>query len=386
MALGDFSPSVMPRILALAEDVFADSRVAQRHNLMPQHNILRLIKEQETATYTSIRPNDRNCEEFDVTWLEESDTEATLSTSQTNIHRPSCTITGEELQSQKKTYKVDNVIHYTVTIKDEDCGNMFDADSKVALGLLQGQKKLISRLCKALPGWIDAFAGVNAANGILFEGNIGAAAAGDTTITELAHDSIGFDKIVPYLTLVETFNKLQNSFLIDGGLLYLDYFNAINRRGTPAGDEGQGNMWDLIRYTQDVVNMNAGSYLNKAFMIDGGSLALPIMSFFPRLGENNEVKADKYIYSLPLAGITLGGQPVYHDVTYEKKEEEIGESGRCQLVHTFKLELKTNLWQAPKYNSDTVTGVITFAKGVAPTPPVTPSPPPTPPVTPPVAE
>lgn len=372
MALGDFSPSAMPRLLAVAEDVFADSRVAQRHNLMPQHNILRLIKEQETATYESVRPNDRKCEEFDVTWLEESDTEASISTSQTNIHRPSCTISGEELQSQKKTYKVDTVISHTVTIKDEDCGNMFDADSKVALGLLQGQKKLISRLSKALPGWIDAFAGVNTANGIAFEGNIGTAASGDPTVTELAHDSIGYDKVVPYLTLVEMFNKLQNSFVVDGGLLYLDYFNAVHKRGTYAGDEGQGNMWDLVRYTNDIFNLNAGGYLNKAFLIDGGSLALPIMSFFPRLGEDNEVVSDKYIYSLPLAGITLGGQPVYHDVTYTKVEEQIGTSGRCQLVHTFKLELKTNLWQAPKYNSDTVTGVITFAKGAVPTPPVTP--------------
>ncbi|CAG5001923.1 hypothetical protein DYBT9275_02768 [Dyadobacter sp. CECT 9275] len=354
----------MPQILANLEDSMTDSRVQQRHNLMPKHEILRLVKEQETATFESVRPNDRKCEEFSVAWLEESDTEATVHTSVDAIHRAPCSISGEQLQSNKKTYKVDKSVKYTVEIKDEDCGNMFDTESKVALALLQGQKKLVAALAKTLPGYIYAYAGVNQADGIDFDGNIGENDSTDPFVTIAPADLIA-EKTIPYLTMLAEFNTLQNPILVDGGMFFLDRWKAQAQAGTNAGDVGNENFWALANYNQDIWNMNKAGYLNWAFVIDRGNLALPIVSFFPRLGGDNEVVADKYIYSIPLAGITLGGQPVYIDVTYTKSESQIGSTGRCELVHVFNMELKFNLWQAPRYTTDPVTGIIALKKGLA---------------------
>lgn len=367
MALGDFSPSNMAKLILSLDDAMNDSRVQQRHNLMPEYGILEAIKSIETANWNSVRPTDRYCEEFDVTWLEESDNEASLLTNQAMIHRPLCDIDGEELQSAKKSYKIDKVLSYTLKVKDEDCGNIFDYESKIQLGLLQGYKKLIQRMAKAMPGYLSAFAGTNLLNGAGFNGfdwNIGTA---DGTNTEIEPADLTLDKAMFYLTRLYQINKLQNPKIVDGGIFAFQNFLATIQKGTGAGDVGMANAWQVIanQYMLDFVNMYAGGYPNSAFIIDQGNLALPIVSFFPRLGGDNEVVANKYIYSVPVPGFTLGGQTIYVDMTYTKEEETLAGTSRCQLVHNFNMELKFNLWQAPKYQSDTVTGVIQVNRGEA---------------------
>lgn len=361
MAFGDFTPSVWPRLLANLRDMTTDDRVTQRHTLMPDFGVLDLVKGKiETATFTSVRPNDRKCEDFDVAWLEESDTKATLNTNQSTMHRAKCSISGEELQSNKKTYSLKKSVDYTVKIADEDCGNMFDAESKVALSLLQGQKKLVQRLCEALPALIAGYAAANKANGIAFNGQIGTPDGSDPVTLIQTSDLTG-DKTIPYLAMMAKLNKLQDPYLLDGGMFYFDQFKSAVEAGTYAGSK----YWALSKYELDIVNMMDAGFLNSAFVMDKGSLALPIVSFFPPLGEDNEVVSDKYWYSIPIAGLTLNGKPVMIDVTYTKKEEQIGSTGRCQLIHTFHMELKFDLWQAPRYASDTVSGILQFEQQAA---------------------
>lgn len=368
MAAGDFSLSVLPKLLVSLDDVMKDSRVQQRHQLMPDTQIIQLIKNIETASWSPLKDNDRSCRDFDVTWLEESDTEANLTTNQTMMHRPACTITGEELMSNKKTYKLTKMVDYTVRIKDEDCGNMFDYESKVQIGLLQAFKKLLERWAKALPAQVDAYSGPNKLNASAYDGqvwNIGTANAG---ATEISPADVTSGKIIPYFQFVMQLNKLQNPSMIDGGLFVMDYMNAQAQAGTGAGDVGNNNFWNMWRgrYELDIVNMFAGGYMNAAFLIDRGNLAMPTASFFPRLGSGeNEVVADKYIYSVPIPGFQLNGEPVFVDITYTRQEAQIASSGRCEVVHDFRLELKYDLWQAPRYASDDVTGVITLKQGLA---------------------
>jgi hypothetical protein len=369
MALGDFSPSAMPKLLVSLDDATTDSRVQQRQDLMPELGIIEMIKNIETANWNSVRPADRYCEEFDVAWLEESDTEAVVATGQTMIHRPLCTIDGEELQSVKTSYKIDKTVTSTLKVKDEDCGNMYDWNSKVQLGLKQSFKKLLVGLAQALPAYVDAYSGDNQLNTAGWNGqawNIGSA---NGAFTEIEPSDLTANKVIPYLTMLAQMNKLQSPGIVDGGLLFMDYWNAQAQAGTGAGDIGNANFWALWknRYELDVVNMAAAGYLNAAFVIDQGALALPIVSFFPRLGSGeNEVVANKYIYSVPIPGYTLGGNPVYVDITYTRAEEAIaGGSGRCQIVHTFHMQLKFNLWRAPKYTSDTTTGIVTLKAGAA---------------------
>lgn len=369
MAAGDFTPSALPKLLLALDDTMNDSRVQQRQTLMPPTDIIEQVKNIETANWNSVRPNDQNCMDFDVAWLEESDTEATSLTGQSMIHRPVCTFEGEELQSNKKTYRLDNVISIPVRIKDEDCGNMFDTGSKVSLALLQAQKKILERWGKALPPLIDAEAGANLLNGVSFTGqdwNIGET---NGTGTEIDPADLTLEKAVYYLQMAFQINKMQNPYIIDGGMFSFSAWLAGIQNGTGNADTGQWNAWKYIadRYRMDIVNMFAAGYMNKAFVIDQGQLAMPTVSFFPRLGSGeNEVVANKYIYSIPMTGFQLNGQPIYLDVTYLKKEEAIpGGSGRCLVVHDFLLELKWDLWKAPKYTSDTVTGIITLNKGAA---------------------
>lgn len=368
MAAGDFSLSEMPKLLVALDDAMADSRVQQRHQLMPETGIIEQIKDVETANWNSVRPTDRYCESFKVAWLEESDTPATLVSGQTMMHRPACTIVGEELMSNNEEYKIDKMVHYTVRIKDEDCGNMFDAESRVQLSLLQGFKKLLERWALAMPALVDAYAGDNLLNGVAYAGqmwNIGTDAG---AYTEIAQADLTSGKIIPYLTMIRQFNKLQNPYIVDGGLFLMDYWNAQAQANTGAGDIGNANFWALWRdrYELDMVNMAGAGYMNAAFLIDKGNLALPVVSFFPRLGSNeNEVVADKYIYSVNIPGYTLNGQPVPVDVTYTRQESQIASSGRCEVVHDFRLELKFDLWQAPRYASDDVSGIITLKAGAA---------------------
>ena len=328
---------------------------------MPYLGIIEQVKAVETANWNSVRPTDRYCEEFDVTWLEESDTPATVLSGQSTIHRPLCDIDGEELQSNRKTYKLDNIVRASVKIKDEDCGNMFDAESKVSLALLQAQKKILVGLAQTLPPRIDAYAGANLLNGSAYDSypwNIGEAG---TSGTDIGYDDLdSLTKTMFYLSRMYQVNKLQNPKIIDGGILAFQEYLATIQKGASAADIGSANAWQFIAdgYKQDFVNMMAAGYADNAFVIDQGNLALPIVSYFPRLGQDNEVVADKFIYSVPVAGYTLNGQPIYIDVTYTKEESQIGVTGRCEVVHIFSMELKFALWQAPKYASDTVTGII----------------------------
>lgn len=364
MALGDFSPSAMPKLLLALDDVMSDSRVQQRQKLMPPLDTIELVKRIETANWNAVRPKDRWCEEFDVAWLEESDNKATILTNQTMLHRPPCDINGEELQSAKKSYRLGKASKFTVKIKDEDCGNMYDAESKVQLALLQGQKKVLSGIAEAIPAYLDGFAGTNRLNAAGFDNqswNIGSA---DGSATQIDASNLSLEKSVYYLQRMFQINRLQNPGIIDSTLFDFNAWMAIIQSGTGAGDVGMANAWRRIadRYENAFENMFEAGYMGTAFVIDQGNLALPMVSYFPRLGEDNEYVADKYIYSIPAAGFTLDGQPVYIDVTYTKEESQIGSTGRCELIHNFDMELKFDLWQAPKYQSDTVTGVIKLTR------------------------
>lgn len=365
MALGDFTPSNMSKLILSLDDAMSDSRVQQRHKLMPKLDIIEQVKDVETANWNSVRPKDQYCMDFDVAWLEESDTEATLNTAQTMLHRPKCTITGEELQSNKKTYKLEKSINLGFAVKDEDCGNIFDWEGKIALGMLQTQKKILERWAKGLPALLDAGAGPNLLNGSGFDDfdwNIGSL---DGTGTEIAPTDLNFQNSSYYLNMLFEINKFQNPRIIDGGVFSYDAWLAGIQKGAAAADIGSANAWEYIadRYKADFINMYRAGYANNAFVIDQGSWAMPTVSYFPRLGQDNEVKADKYIYSVPFSGFTLNGNPVYFDMTYTKAEEQIASTGRCQLVHVFDLELKWDLWQAPKYTTDTVTGTIKIERG-----------------------
>lgn len=367
MAEGDFSPSNMAKLILSLDDAMADSRVQQRHKLMPKVPIIQLVKDVETANWNAVRPTERYCEEFDVVWLEESDTEAEHLTNQTMLHREKCTIDGEELQSAKKTYKLKQETHIGVTVKDEDCGNIFDWEGKVALGLLQAQKKLLERIAKAIPGQLDAGAGPNVLNDAGFadfDWNIGAI---DGTGTEIAPADLTFQKSAYYLNMLFEMNKFQNPRIIDGGVFAFEAWLAGVKAGTGAGDIGDANAWEFIadRYSNDFINMYRAGYANNAFIIDQGSWAMPFVSYFPRLGENNHIIGDEYKYSVPMSGFSLNGQPIYMDMQYKLEKEQIGLTGHCQLVHTFDLAVKWDLWQAPKYQSDTVTGTVKVTKGAA---------------------
>lgn len=351
----------MPKLILALDDAMSDSRVQQRHKLMPKLDIIEQVKDVETANWNAVRPNDRYCEEFDVTWMEESDTEAVLATNQTMLHRVKCDIDGEELQSAKKSYKLGKAISIGVKVRDEDCGNIFDWEGKVALGLLQAQKKILERWAKALPALLDAGAGPNLLNGAGFadfDWNIGAKDSVGS-FTEIEAADLTFEKSAYYLNMLFEINKFQNPRIIDGGVFAFQAWLAGVQDGTQ-GDFGANNAFAYIsdRYKNDFINMYRGGYPNSAFIIDQGSWAMPTVSYFPRLGDNNHVVGDKYHYSVPFAGFTLNGQPLYLDMTYDVAEETIAGTSRCQLVHTFDLELKWDLWQAPKYTSDTVTGTV----------------------------
>lgn len=364
MAAGDFSASNMAGIIVALDDVMADSRVQKRHNLDVPTPVIEFIKAQETATFipANAKPH---CTEFTVTWLQEPDTEATLNINQTYLHRPPCTISGEELESFNKPYKLAKSVVEVVKIKDEDCNNIFDFGSKVQIALLQAQKSLKKRMAKFAAASLLSFAGTNAANGVGFNGNIGEASSGNANLTEIPYENITADEIIPYLTMVAALNGLQNPKLIDGGVIWLDRWRAQIKKGTNAGDVGEGDFYDVFGYNQDLLNFMAADLMNYAFLVDAGTLSMPIRSYFPALGDNNEVVSDKYIYSIPMAGGGFGGEDVRIDVTYTRAEEQLASTGRCQLVHTFHMEVKFDIWQAPKYTTDTVTGVIALKQASA---------------------
>lgn len=363
MAAGDFSPSNMAGIIVALDDVMADSRVQQRHNLDVRTDVIDFIKDQETATFipANAKPH---CTEFTVTWLQESNNEADLNINQTYLHRPPCTISGEELESFSKPYKLSKSVSEVVKIKDEDCNNIFGFADKVQIALLQAQKKIKERMAKYAAASLLSFAGENMAIGVGFNGNIGTA-PGASNVTEIPSANITADQIIPYMTMVAALNKLQNPKLIDGGMIYLDRWRAQAKQGTNAGDTGDMNFYDVFGYRQDLINFMRADLMNYAFMVDSGNLSMPIRSYFPELGGDNEVVSDKYIYSIPMAGGGFGGEDVRIDVTYTRAEEQLASTGRCQLVHTFHMEVKFDIWQAPKYTTDLVTGIIAFHQASA---------------------
>lgn len=357
----------MPKLLVLLEDAMTDSRVQQRHNLMPPLDIITQVKAIETASWVQTRPNEVNCRDFDVTWLEESDNPATTSTNLTALHLPLCDIDGEELQSNKKTYKLSTSTSTSVKIYDDDCGNMFDTESKVSLALLQAFKKVLTEWAEAITPRLYAGAGANLLNTAPFstmDWNIGTA---DGAYTDIDPASLTPEKSVLYLSRLFQVNKLQNPRIIDSGIFAVQAWLANIQRNTGNADTGQYNAWNYIadRYSEDFINMVNAGFVDTAFIIDQGSWAMPTVSFFPRLGGDNEYISDYYRYSVPIPGFSLGGNPVYVDMTYKKTTREVGSTDRCELAHIFHIELKWDLWQAPKYTSDTVTGTIALQKGEA---------------------
>lgn len=259
---------------------------------------------------------------------------------------------------------------YTVS-ENELRSAVVSYDTVVALGLAKKIKSIVEKFNTKAVAVIAANAGTNQ-----FPGDY-TFAAGKTTIPP---DDFGAATIIPYLMLASQYNKSQGAFVLDGGNLFTDFYNATKGAINSDNSVGIAALYNDFDYRADIFGFAANAISDYSYLIDKGSVAIANRAKFPPLSQlANEpdggwIHTDKGSFmrysidanipdwnGLPLINQgALTRQALQIDVQYAK----ICDTADGLLKPTWMLKLRAGVYTNPLRCDATNTGILAFQKAV----------------------
>lgn len=245
----------------------------------------------------------------------------------------------------------------------------------VALGTAAKLKNMIQNFNTKAVAVIAANAGTNP-----FPGDY-SYAAGLTTVPATDY---GAEALIPYLMQVKELNLSTDSFLLDGGSLFKDFYIATKgHSGSTTGGANGVPISDLyadLPFRHDLPGFAANSITDETFMIDRGALAIANRAKFPSLQKLAGMRDGGWIhtgsgnimrYSIPInmsdvAPMTfisqgrLIKQSLMVDVQYAVICDTDG-----KLRPTWSFKLRAGVFTNPIRCNTGNTGILAFKKDVA---------------------
>lgn len=354
-----FAASAVPQLITGLERTWRDAkagRVMDTDALVLQA----IWREQTASLLTDLTAND-GCAPIKVNWMETAEDTITDGTS-TNHTAVTCAIDGALAASNKVEYQITKFKTATLKVRAKDCGNSFTSDQQFQNLMLARQVALANSLAAEVPAQLLANAGKS-----LTAGKLGTFAVGtppDQTIVRLPSGNFNALDFRAFVAELTQKNRLRNPAVLDGNNLFYVAMNAANQQGTFAGDAGQMNAINGMRYYADGLNFDKASLSASTFLVDRGAVAMYTAAFGPQR-EDSPSKFGETRYRAPLLGLRqstgLGtSAPVEVDVTFRtERVPVVGNTSVCEDWYIWEMKVWWIFLVNPQKSvNDGVNGII----------------------------
>lgn len=351
MAAGDFSASYLPDVLVRQEEVWADGRNTRevRH---PEAALQGVLSRQMVNYDPILRGSE--CVGFKATWLKSANT-TVVDNSDELSDLANCDITGAEIESVSTTYAPNIFLRHTFMVTDDECKDLFDAQTKIAYAMLNAKTQLKKTLSSKLIAFLNANA--SASKYTIALGGIHHTLTG--TVQEI-DPSLWTPDLLAEFDLHAQWHELDNPYILTGSNFYKDFwltpFRSENSKTTH--DVYPGGPFDFIFDARNVDTVNA---TKRSYLIDAGSLGFFVKNYNAATAPE-EIKSDLWRYQERDMSVTVmnGGQaiPLTYDV-YMSRGCYI-KGGKARVPGwTFEVQLNGGMHVAPA-DLDGDNGILAF--------------------------
>lgn len=349
-----FATSQLPKVLERITDMFSDAR--QFRDTIEPVESFRAIAENQTFQLAEILKNE-SCQAYEVTWLTNCDAEAVDCSAA--VADASCAITGDELASASKDYKVEQCLRTSFTVWDDDCKGKFSFEDKVAEGIAKGMQTIR----KSLNTRAVTFLSANLqANGFAGQGTID----GDQTYFA---DGLWTPDLIAELSLHAQMNDVLEPIFLTGANLWNARFNAnYNNLNDDQRDQlakfNHFSNWYWDPKTVDITLAQPSTLLFDRASV--GFLNKVHYNNAAPQNQNDPLNTTVFHMSDPQLVFMDGGTPmaVRYDVVSQTKCKTLAKNIR-KFGTTFEMNLSYEFITSP-YGCNGTSGILQFVKGDVP--------------------
>lgn len=343
MAAGDFSASALLNIRAKAENIWADSRLAQDFKANAQAAVA--VKKNSNAVISGLTDPDKDTS-VAITWVNPCAVAVQDCTTD-------CTISGPETEVATQTVTLDLCKEVGFNIDREKLRtNDYDREGVAATLMAQAVKALDEWWSQQILVKLHAFEGIN----------VDAApwtyAAGTTSIPAAQYNL----SAVPEMLKDAILNKLGDPYFIDNGALYTAYLQAALNANNLDG-KGDKARADALNMYFDMFNFAAAGISDTTFAISKSAVAFTTKTRYSAKPVTIGGQVQQIRYTVPSSVIP----GVFYDVLYGITCTTVG--GVAHVLDSWKVKTQGGIFLNPKGCPVTVnatvynpTGVLSYTK------------------------
>lgn len=348
MAAGDFSPSVLSKIMLRAEEVWSTGIRSQQYKA--NSVAAQAVLANQNARITQLEDPEKDLT-VRIHWVDTCGAEAEDCES-------NCTLDGPEVESKGQDLVLDLCKKVDFSVDAEKTRtNIYNVEQIAAEAMAAKLKVLDEWVAAQTLVKLKAFAGPNVAPAPYTY------AAGTTTVPAADYNR----KLVAYLLRQQILNQMPGAYYIDNGELFIDWTNAQLDAGNLDG-KGDLSRINALKMYFDQFNFAKAGLTEDTFMVSPGAVAIANkVRYTPTPTEfKGTIQQTRWTIQSPtLPGISYN---VYYALTC--KTVGSGSSAREHIMHTWRIEFVGGIFLNPTacpvtIGEDTVspTGVLSYSKG-----------------------
>jgi len=358
MAVGDFSPSQMPKVLLIQKDIFLNGGRLNVDKNNPRVNTARAVLENQTARPVPVMTNG-SCTAVDMTWLKYCD--QSVVDCADGGYTFSCDITGAEGESVKQTLTPNICLEKKFSVNDDECNDAFTAEMKIAEGMINAKLAIETELSQVIAARL--YAGISPASAYPGEEPPGWDLSG--TPYQYPGDATKRPLTLSQMYVMSQINRITNPVLVGDGSWQADAYLAqfLNNQGgaiyNEAGLYGQWGRW----YFDPIALMGLNNNVGRLLMFDPNNVILWTKNDIP----SSEMSPTMWLPSKSLSrwrepSLILkdaNGSPLYYDAWMQETCIE-GVSGSRRKTYAFQLILRGGFNIGPNACNANDSGVYYF--------------------------
>lgn len=271
MSLTNFNNIKAAEVQVLLDNVWADPATTKSYSV--KANTIKAILENQTAELKVLESPDQK-RDFAIKWVDFCG-----DTSSDGAEADDCNnTTGGEGTARTQSYALDIFIEDTYSVAQEELeAAAVDYNSIVATGLAAKVRNIIEKFNKKAVAVIAANKGTNPYPGAY-------SYSSSTKLTTIPAADFGGEKLVPYFMQVSELNRSRDSYLLDGGNLFQDYYIASKNVANADGKAAAG-MYGDFSFRHDLSGFVANTISDETFLVDRGALAIANRAKYPSLSQ-----------------------------------------------------------------------------------------------------
>lgn len=371
----DFSAGVMEAIKAKFLTVFKN-RSTVNPELTPVPVTMSALLTTQTVNVSPVMDATNNCVALKV--IHEVADNTSLPTSSATAITGDCDLAdGDGMSLVDTDYELNYFIKESITINDDDCGNIEKFTDRVAFLMLHKKSMFVQKMNEDLINELEANKSVPTTLDI----DDLTIAGGDYVLTgsEYWKGISSADTIAIFDQIARLKGLPKNYIIVVGAALAIPYQQAGDHAAND-NERSYAKSFQRHQIFQDVDSLDEVIGAQSVFLIDPNAFLGYFHAEYPNVPKNNLDEYNTHLMSMPLeyydsyrdASLNVSqvqfmnnGTPMGAkiDVKYQRKCATTGHKGKTSLKHTFEFDLNALFGFVPKASTNE-TGIVKILKAV----------------------